>query len=154
MWVWIPDASMHMPYQNTPPTKLNQYDQYLMTRANLDWLADPAPGGYPGWRGSTRRSVRYTGRTSLTVAMSCRRVERHTGFYWSTSIRLMWTDPHGRGYIRTLGSTAGDRNSYTGQPSPLKGMLWIFYFFSVFCGNFVLYRLGRICNLGLPPFTV
>ena len=36
---------------------------------------------YPGWRGATRRSVRYTGRTSLTVAMSCRRVERHTGFY-------------------------------------------------------------------------
>ena len=51
-----------------------------MTRAFIDLLADPVPGGYPGRRGSTRGSVRYTGRTSLTVAMSCRRVERHTGF--------------------------------------------------------------------------
>ena len=117
-------------------------------------LADPVPGGYPGRRGSTRGSVRYTGRTSLTVAMSCRRVERHTGFYWSPSIRLMGTDPHGRGYIRTLGSTAGDRNSYTGQPSSPKGMLRIFKIFFVFNGNFVLYPFGRICNLGLHPFTV
>ena len=104
----------------------------LCTRANLDWLADPAPGGYPGWRGSTRRSVRYTGRTSLTVAMSCRRVERHTGFYWSPSIRLMGTDPEWRGYIRSLASTAGDRNWYTGQPSSLKAMLCIFQSVSVF----------------------
>ena len=44
-------------------------------------LAASTPGGYPGGRGYyTLGSVRYTGRTSLTVAMSCRRVERHTGF--------------------------------------------------------------------------
>ena len=43
-WVWIPDASTCR-IKIAHPTKLNQYGQYLMTRANLDWLADPAPGG-------------------------------------------------------------------------------------------------------------
>ena len=92
-----------------------------MTRANLDWLADPAPGGYPGWRGSTRRSVRYTGRTSLTVAMSCRRVERHTGFLL---VRIDQTDadrPSREGLYP-------DPGEYRGRPQLLypKAMLCIF----------------------------
>ena len=43
-WVWSPDASTCR-IKIAQPTKLNQYGQYLMTRANLDWLADPALGG-------------------------------------------------------------------------------------------------------------
>ena len=61
----------------------------------------------------------------------------------------MGTDPDGRGYIRTLGSTAGDRNSYTGQPSSLKGMLCMFQSFS-FIEHVVLYRFGRLGNIGVP----
>ena len=149
-WVWSPDAGTCR-IKIAHPTKLNQYDQYLMTRANLDWLADPAPGGYPGWRGSTRRSVPYTRRTSLSVGMSCRRVERHTGFYWSPSIRLMGTDPEWRGYIRTLASTAGNRNWYTGQPSSPKAMLCIFQSLSVFIFFLYFTALDEFAIWGSRP---
>ena len=124
-----------------------------MTRANLDWLADPAPGGYPGWRGSTRRSVRYTGRTSLTVAMSCPRVEHHTVY----RVPIDQTD----GDRPSREGIYPDPGEYRGRPQllyratlpPLRECCGFFSFF-LFTGSFVLYRFGRICNLGLLPFTV
>ena len=54
-----------------------------------------------------------------------------------------------------------DPGEYRGRPQLLyratflpEGNAVDFLLFFVFIGNFVLYRFGRICNLGLRPFTV
>ena len=77
--------------------------------------------------------------------MSCPRVEHHTVY----RVPLVGTDPRGMGgvpratatpNIRILGSAAGDRNSYTGRPSSLKGILCISSRFFLLIEIFVLYR--------------
>ena len=72
-----------------------------MTRAFIDLLADPVPGGYPGRRGSTRGDIlRYTGRIPWRRST---RVEHHTVY----RVPLVGTDPRGGDISRTLGSAAG-----------------------------------------------
>ena len=97
---------------------------------------------YPGRRGSTRRSVRYTGRTSLTVAMSCRCVEHHTGFY---RVPIDQTD----GDRPSREGIYPDPGEYRGRPQLLYRAIPLHYgnavqllVFSVFIGHVVLYRFG------------
>ena len=46
-WAWNPDASIKVAHPRKPPWLVP------LTRAFIDLLADPVPGGYPGRRGST-----------------------------------------------------------------------------------------------------